>query len=406
MSSKIRFGSKQQRPRRQRAAVLVVATALVAAGCASGAKAATTSTSTSAASATQATGSGSLPSTIQIAGLTSMTGSSAISCLPEAEGMKLAVAQANAQKLFKNSTVQINVVDDQSTPEAGVTGFQQIASQNPAGLVGLCLSNVADAVIPLVDSAKMPLVITTAAGSTLVDGKYRFRGEIPQTAYAGETIDYLAAHGVKTIGAVYSSSNPTVLQLWNSVMKPRIQKDKMKVVYEAGVSTSVTDFTAEMQKLQPLNPGAIANLETGALVTPLQNQIRGAGLNQPVFGQLSMGSSTFIKTPSAVGSVFAQNYAPVFTYPSSMAFTKAFEAAYNSTPTGISAGAYDATWRLLNAIASAHSVDHAAVASALRAQTTFAGAQGPLKFTANGDVTGPGGIVKILAGGKLKVVTK
>jgi ABC-type branched-subunit amino acid transport system substrate-binding protein len=347
-----------------------------------------------------------LPGTITIAGLTSLTGASAGPCAPEADGMNLAVKQANAQHVLGSSTIKINVVDDTSTAEGAVTGFQKIVDSDAAGLVGLCNSNVAEAVDPQIDSDKLPVVITTAAATDLVKPQYAFRGEIPQPEYAKGTVDELASRGVKSVGVILNDDNPTIVELWKTVFVPELQAKGITVSYVGDVSKDATDYTAQIARIKQASPGAIGNLQPGANVLPTQQQIRSSGLNQPVFGQLSMADSAFLSAPAAAGSLFATNYAPVFPYASSKSFTAAFKAAYGHTPTSAAAGAFDATWRLIHAIATAKSTDRQTVRDALAAQKSANGAQGPLTFTTDGDVTGPGGIVQVAAGGVLTVVGK
>jgi branched-chain amino acid transport system substrate-binding protein len=349
--------------------------------------------------------SGGLPSTVNIGAITSLSGPSAASCRPEADGMNLAVQVAQSQHLLGSSNIKIDITDDQSTGTGGVTGFSKLVSQHPAGIVGLCLSTVAQAVVPLIDRDHVPVVITTAAASSFVTPKFAFRGEIPQPVYAKATVDYLATQHVKSVAAVVNTTLPTVSQLWSGTFKPELEKLGIKIDYEADVSSSVVDFTSQVARIQQAHPDAIVNLENGPNSIPLQKQLRAAGLTQPVVGQLSFDTSAFRTLPSAVGAVYATNYAPVFKAPSTVSFTTAFTAKYGHAPSGIAAGAYDSTMRMITAIASAKSVSNDAVQAARAAQTTASGAQGTLSFTSTGDVTGSGGVVRIDKGPTLVLVS-
>lgn len=380
------------------ATACIAAAALVAAGCGS---------SDSDSSGAGASGGGSLPSTIKIGMLDTMSGVAAFCGEQEKQGAELAVDEINSSKFLGNSKLSLNIQDDKGTPEAGVAAFRQFTDGGYAAVVGPCLGTVAPATDPLAEQAKLPDVITTSSGAD-IGPDYIFRAGIPQQEYAGNTIKVVASRGAKKLAVIYDNAQPSIAQgSWGGAQKPEIAKEGLDLAVAEGVAGTNSDFSSQVSKALAAKPDAIGVLFQGAPNQTIVKQLREAGFKGIIWGQQGMLNDAYQKAgPYVVGTLIGVSYSPALNVPATKKFTDTFQAKYHIVPSELSAHGYDAVWMVARAIKKAQSTDGEAIQKALTtvASDGFQGAQGDLTFTADGDARGSGGVVEVGSGGKLKGV--
>jgi ABC-type branched-subunit amino acid transport system substrate-binding protein len=352
------------------------------------------------------------PITIGI--LDSFTGASAPTCQPEQPGEALALAEAGHLKETVNGkrvpylrgvAIKLKAEDDQSIAAPAVLAFRTLQDAGAVAIVGPCSSVGGSAVKPLLDAAKIPLVYTTAGAPDLVEPAYAFRGGSPFAYFHVREAQVMKGKGVKNVYALYSGDNPTLASTWTA-MQASMKVLGINVVGSFQVVNSTVDYNPAIQQIQKTNPDALLILVRTSQALTAINQIRNSGLSQQLYGGAQFYTTQFLTAGALVkGSILATNFAAQFTYPSSVRFTKQYEAKYNVTPSNQSANGYDAMWRVLRAI---HDVGPAKIASApvsearvliqaaLAKQKSANGAQGPLEFTADGDAKGRAGVVQIV----------
>lgn len=123
-------------------------------------------------------------------------------------------------------------------------------------------------------------------------------------------------------------------------------------VIEERFNDGETDFKAQIARVSKTNPDAIllwGNAKESALIL---QQIRAAGLKQPVFGSDRMVSPEFLKIagPLAEGIVTTCQYNPNSTDPKYLAFKANYAKRFNQEPDVFAAHAYDGMSILIDAI--------------------------------------------------------
>jgi len=104
------------------------------------------------------------PSTIEIAGIIPLTGSGAVMGQSLQNGMLLAAEEINSAGGVKGKQLLFIYEDSKADPKEGVTVYKQItAIHNPLVTV-VAFSGVASALLPLIDSDKMPMLMTLVSG--------------------------------------------------------------------------------------------------------------------------------------------------------------------------------------------------------------------------------------------------
>lgn len=336
---------------------------------------------------------GGLPDTVKIGVLTSLTGPHAGSCSDERDGGALAVELANERQ--SDTKFEFVEQDDVSTPEGAVTGFAALTGEDVAAIFGLCNSEGALAVYESVDDAGVPLMLTTASAAGVIDPELVFRGGVNQLDFVDRTAKLVGEDGHEKVYAVHQTDNPVIVQEWDDIFKPQFEDLGIEVVGDSGITADMVDYSTPISEIRSSDATAIVLLLSGKANITFNDQAKSAGLDLPVYGQLSMANEAYVETPSSVGSIFGTSFDPSFPFPASEEFRKAYEDEYDRSPYFSAAGGYDAANRLINAILEAESTDGEDIAAALNAQTDIEGAQGSMSTNDDGSVKGTGGIVRV-----------
>jgi ABC-type branched-subunit amino acid transport system substrate-binding protein len=339
-----------------------------------------------------------LPTTIKIGVLTSLTGSSGGSCTPEWLAARLAADRANKQRFFgKNTFVKLVVDDDKSTQDGAISGYRDLVSQGVAAIIGPCLSTNAETVAIQSDSTHVPELVNLVSDPVPIQHKYVFRGSTPQTIFSVNTIKVLAAKGIKTVAIVHTTDNPDTSIIWTR-WKAECAKLGIKILADYGIQSQPPDISSVVAQIAQLHPDAIGLDTLGASTAGYVNQVRQAGQQQLVFGQIVMAYPFYYNSAPANaggGSLYATNFDPTIQNKYIQAFTSGWRAENKGAdPSPSAAQGYDGAWRLWRALKSANSVNHDAVQKALAAQKTAVQVGGPVTFTKNGhEVVGDGYVI-------------
>ena len=153
------------------------------------------------------------------------------------------------------------------------------------------------------------------------------------------------------------------------VFKATLEAEGIEILTEETFAKGDTDFSAQLTKIQSLNPDAIvvsalaeeaANIMVQARTLGIPETIRfigGNGFNSPKLAEIA--------GTAAEGAISGSAWNVASIYPASVSFVKAFNAEYGANPDQFAAQAYTAAWVAALAIKNADSIDHAAVRDAL-----------------------------------------
>ena len=148
--------------------------------------------------------SGSGNGAIAIGALTSLTSTFAPWGLQARDGMLLAISQINAKGGVDGHKLKLDVVDDQSSPSAGIAGFRTLTEQDHVGRRRID-SDVGVATARLTERARIPMFLIKAGASEIlnINSRYTFRTCLPAAAEVAEPIvQYAEARHYTSVGAV------------------------------------------------------------------------------------------------------------------------------------------------------------------------------------------------------------
>jgi branched-chain amino acid transport system substrate-binding protein len=337
--------------------------------------------------------------TIKIGSVDSLTGLVSFCGASELRGIQLAIKQANAGKVLgKNTTISLTSLDDGSSPTQGLAAYRTLVGQKPAAIIGSCLSSVDQAVAPLTNNDKIPVVFPQGGGPTLCvpqTNPYVYCGAVFQGTVGPRSVAILAKRGVKSISVIYASDNPTIALVWQ-IMKASLAAKKINVVDEFPVSSTTSDFSSFIAQIKKHNPGAVGLFLIGGQNISGVTQLRQAGITIPVLGAASMSVANFIPQSGAAanGSLFATTFDPRMKYPSSTAFASAFQTAYGVTADFPAASGYDSARMVIEALITKQK-RKVSLTKALNITRKTKGAEGPLTRK-NHSTYGPGVVIEVI----------
>jgi branched-chain amino acid transport system substrate-binding protein len=351
-----------------------------------------------------ATPSGStLSGTVNVGAPLSLTGLGAFSGTLDQEGMQVATDEINGTKFLGATTLKVNYVDIDTTPQAAVTVVRQMIERDQVDvLVGVTLSGQGPGVAAIAQGAKTPLIVVEGgAPGVSSTGDYVTQTNLQQWAYADKMGQALKKLKVASTEVLYAQDNPTISTLVHTLTDQVFPKYGIKPTLKAYVGTD-TDISAGITQGLAANVDSIGCLFVGAQGTTCLSQSRNAGFKGQLWGQAGFDSGTAVKAGAvAEGMVFTAAWSPDFTYPESKKLVQLYQSKFpGKTPYGPHAQAYDAMWLLARAIKAGNGTSRVAIHTGLLKVLAqgMNGALGPMTWDKDRVIHAGGAVIQIKNG--------
>jgi len=333
-----------------------------------------------------------LPAEITLGAVHDLSGATAVYGTSIQKGIDLAIKQINEQKFLGDGvTVKVAYEDAAGDPKQAIASFEKlIANPDVTVILGPTLSSEAKSADPVAQDAGMPVVASSNTASGITDiGDYIFRTSLPESAVIPNTIKVTkSALGLTKVAIMYGNDD-AFTQSGYDVFKAALDAEGIEILTEETFAKGDTDFSAQLTKIQSLNPDAIvvsalaeeaANIMVQARTLGIPDSVRiigGNGFNSPKLAEIA--------GTAAEGAISGSAWNVASTFPASANFVSAFNAEYSENPDQFAAQAYTAAWAAVTAIKNADSVDHAAVRDALAQLSGMDSPLGSFAFDANRD---------------------
>ena len=390
--------------------VLAVTAVLVIAGC---------NGSTASGGASGAAG-----KTIKIGTEFPMSGAETANGEPSANGVKLAIKQANAKKAVAGYTIDINVQDDAvngvHNPQQGATNLHTLVADTAVvGVVGPFNSSVAQAEIPIGNAAGLLQCSPANTNTTLTylpdSLKYRpnnpdkinyIRLAAPDSIQGPAGADYTYNDLKATSVYILDDTETFGVGVGNS-FSDQFKKDGGTVTKRDSAPKSTTDYTPLFTAAAAAKPAAVylaGTTPTGMGLALKQGRTVAGFETIPFMGpdgvaDLGPGGTTGA-TITVAGSAAHDvdgTVAGIHDLPSGSTFVTDYTAEFGKAPGAYSAASYACAQVIIAGIAKAVTAgtsDLAAIREAVRANSVAAGNSfdtvvGPIGFDKNGDITTP-----------------
>lgn len=331
-----------------------------------------------------------LPETVKVLGIQPLSGAASFAGLAMEKGLDIAFQQINDEDFLGGTTLELEMKDTASQVTQSVSMLSAAVRDEDYPVVfGAITSQDAVAMSPIAEKAKLPIVYTQAGSDGVLIGDYTFRVTTPQPYLYPLLNGYLEEQGTKKIGILYSNSVPTLEILGTKTIQEMAGEIGAEVVSTVGVPNTTQDFSAPISQILDKDPDTVAILQVGAPNAVAMKQLREAGFDGPVLGNLSAGKVNLEAAgPDGAGMVWVADFHPDVQNEETQKFVELYTAEYGEEPTLYAAEAYDAAWMVARALKEADTIDREAVQKALDAvaEAGFAGAMGDLTFTDDHDL--------------------
>jgi len=297
----------------------------------------------------------------------------------EQYGAQLALDRINETGGVLGRPIEAFYADNACKPEVGVPATRRLVEQEHVPVViGALCTPVTHAIMPIMEQAKVPLVIATSAGQDFVDASgvggndFAFKTIPSEVDIAGGLVRWLKSQDVKSIAIVADDGE---FQRANAVAMARAARDAgMSVTAEETIPKDTKDFAAIFNKLKGGTPGELVAI-LGPSTSGFFQAYEAAGWKVPVTGRFDLANALAAISPQFrdAGGMSGLTGIAVFTTaldkPEVQEFVASYKSHYGLMPTQRSFFVFEATYLVVDAIRRAGSDQPAAIRQALKTTT-------------------------------------
>ena len=294
----------------------------------------------------------------------------------EQYGAQLALDRINEAGGVLGRPLEAFYADNACKPDVGVPATQRLIEQEHVPvLIGALCTPVTHAIMPVIEQAKIPLVIATSAGQDFVDASgaggnaYAFKTIPSELDIARGLVRWLKSREIASIAIIADEGD---FQRANAVAMAKVaQEAGLRVTDQETIAKGSTDFKGALDKLKADAPGEIVAI-LGPSTQGFFKAYEASGWKVPVTGRFDIAGALAAVSPQfreADGLAELSGIAvftPFLNRPEVQDFVAAYQAHYGLTPTQRSFFVYEATYLVADAIRRAGSDQPGAIQAALK----------------------------------------
>ena len=304
------------------------------------------------------------------------------------KSVNLVIKETNAAGGINGRKIELVVADSRGDPKESVLIAEKfVADPGIIAEIGDFSSSSCMAAAPIYEKASMTQLSPTSSHPDFTKkGKNMFRVIGTQAAEGPFNARWAAKDiGAKTVVTLYINNDWGVAA--NKYFTEAFKKFGGKVLAMEAFAPGEKDFSSVMSKIKRLNPDVLYLPVFYADGAAIMAQARRMHYKPKVMSSGSLYSPKLIELggKSVEGLMSAAVYFPDNPRPQSMAFTKAFTAAYNKGPSMFAAVGYDAAILMVAALKKSGAKDRASVAKALESLGGLPGVTGNFDYSKSHD---------------------
>ena len=297
----------------------------------------------------------------------------------EQYGAQLALDRINQTGGVLGRPVEAFYANNACKPEVGVPETRRLIEQEHVPVViGALCTPVTHAIMPVVEQAKVPLVIATSAGQDFVDASgvggndFAFKTIPSEVDITRGLARWLKSQGMKSIAIV---ADDAAFQHANAVAMAKAARDAgMSVTAEETIAKDTKDFAAIFNRLRDGSPDELVAI-LGPSTAGFFQAYEAARWKVPVTGRFDLASAlaavsqAFRDAGGMSGLTGVAVFTPALDKPEVQEFVKVYKSHYGLVPTQRSFFVFEATYLVVDAIRRAGSDQPAAIEAALKTTT-------------------------------------
>ncbi|AXT47112.1 MULTISPECIES: branched-chain amino acid ABC transporter substrate-binding protein [Chromobacterium] len=306
-------------------------------------------------------------------------------------GVKLAVAEANAEKLTldgKPVTFEVVSEDDQADPKTAAQVAQRLVDGKVAGIIGHLTSGAAIPASRIYSQAGIPMIAASVTSPSFTQQGFKntFR-IIANDRQQGEALAKYAIETLKAGRIAIVDDRTTYGQGLADDFAKAVEAAGGKVVKREFTSNSATDFMAILTSIKGQKPDLLFYGGMDAQAAPMVKQMNKLGLKAAFMGADGINTPEFSKLggDSAESSYASSAGAQKDKMPGFADFNGKYKQQFNADIQAYAPYTYDAARVMIAAMKRAGSADPAKYLGELP-KTDFKGVTGEIRFDDKGDI--------------------
>lgn len=311
-----------------------------------------------------------------------------------ANGIKLAIKEANAAGGVLGKQLKLIVADNKSEPaEAGNATTKLITQDKVIAIFGPAASSNVLASTQIAQDNKIPLLTPTGTNTKItVDN-----GKVKDFAFRSCFIDpfqgqVMASFAQKTVkaktAAIYIDSSSDYSKSLSQNFEQVFVKNGGTVVAKEAFLQKDQDFKAALTKLKAVNPDVIYIPAYYEEVGKIIKQARELGITVPLLGSDGWDSPKLAEIAGAAAlndTFFTNHYSAQDKDPMVQKFVESYKKEYGQEPDAFAVLGYDGALMMIDAIKRANSTDSVKIKDALAQTKDLKVLTGTLSLDANHD---------------------
>lgn len=305
------------------------------------------------------------------------------------EGLELYLKEHNDE--LGGRKVEVVWADDTNSPQVGLTQLRKLVEQDHIDMLfGPVAANVGAAIVPYIDSHKVPTVFPIVSDDDLTQ---RMPSDyIVRTGWtSSQTTQVLGDYAYKTLNFRKVATIAYDFNFgWQSIggFVASFQADGGKVTKQIWTPIVTTDFSPYLSAL-PRDVDAIMCSFSGQTAINFMHQYREFGMKVPLICQGNATDESFLEQegPQALGIITALHYSAALDTPVNRAFVARYVKAYGHVPSYYAEGGYDGAEFLDRGLSAMHgdTSDAVALIKGLRKVSIKDAARGPISMDSYGN---------------------
>ncbi len=302
------------------------------------------------------------------------------------EGIDLALAEINNAQPG-NTEFKLIVEDDASTPEGAVEAFNKLIHQNGVSVIlGPASSSATEAAFPIAKGNRIVAISPTAGARGLTAiSDFVFRIPLTTDIVVSKGVEVTQTQlGYQRVVTMYDETDLFSTDR-DAALKEVLTAKSIDVLTTETFQSGDTDFSAQLTRIQALNPDAIFVSALPPEKPGILIQGHQLGISVPFIVSSLTDVEVQAAGAAAEGALTFTGWLPSDETPGNHAFVQSYSATYGMEPNGFAASSYAAVHVLAEAIKNAQSTDSIAIRDALAAIRDVDTILGKLSFNADGD---------------------
>lgn len=318
-----------------------------------------------------------------------LTGSGAAYGKDMENGVKIAIEEANAQKIsLGGKVVQFapQYMDDQGDPRIAVQVAQRLVDQGVSAVIGHVNSGTTIPASKIYAAAGIPMV-TPAASNTAItkQGFNTVFSVVPTDAQTAGSAGSYAVNVVKAKRIAIMDDQTAFGQGASEEFRKAVLAAHGTIVDQQYTSDKAMDFSAQLTHIKSVNADLLFFSGLGPQIAGIAKKMKLLGMNTRLMGGGGTVSEDFIQIAggSAEGVEGLDYGLPVARMPRGPEFESKYKKIFATNMQVYAPMGYDATWVVIKAMQEANSSNPADYLPKLRAMK-YQGVTGPIEFDKTG----------------------